>query len=144
METEETGFLPPVPPPPPLPVHKSAEPSFTSQPRPMPHPGWGFYPYYDYMFLTGQYPPGTVTHASSSFEQGRDHWQDVHYVRDHYPQNPRPVPQAEPIKDHSAALPPVLPYGEGAAAPGLPWSSLGRPSQPPGRHVDRNRVKGGY
>lgn len=152
METEEMGFLPP---PPPLPVHNAAGPSFTSEPRPMPHPmphpvprpGWGFYPYYDYMFLTGQYPPGTVTHASSSFEQGRDHWQDVHYVRDHYPQNPGPVQQPEPVKGLSAPpqgseapLPPVVPYG-GAAVPGEPWSSHGRPAQPPARAVDYNRVK---
>lgn len=32
---------------------------------------WVDYPF-DYMFLTGQYPPGTVSHAVISLEQGRD------------------------------------------------------------------------
>ncbi|XP_047429961.1 uncharacterized protein LOC124999199 isoform X2 [Mugil cephalus] len=68
---------------------------------------WGSYPYYDYMFLLGQYPPGTVTHFSSSLEQGRDNWHDIHYIRYFYPAGPglqqvqtfpaqgvKPVPQS--------------------------------------------------
>ncbi|CAJ1058632.1 DNA-directed RNA polymerase II subunit RPB1-like isoform X2 [Xyrichtys novacula] len=47
---------------------------------------WGVHPYYDYMFMTGQYPPGTITHSASSYEQGRDHFQDVHYQRYYIPQ----------------------------------------------------------
>ncbi|KAI3364519.1 hypothetical protein L3Q82_011299 [Scortum barcoo] len=38
---------------------------------------WTEYPYpnpFDYMFLAGQYPQGT--HYSSSFELGKDHWQE--------------------------------------------------------------------
>ncbi|XP_067427709.1 uncharacterized protein [Thunnus thynnus] len=83
-ETEDTGFQPPPPG-----VQVSAEQGFTSEPQPS-GLGRGLvgYPHYDYMFLTGQYPPGTVTHYSSSFEQGRDHWQDAHYIRYHYPSSP--------------------------------------------------------
>ncbi|XP_071313719.1 mucin-1-like [Trachinotus anak] len=134
-ETEEQGFLPP-PPPPPFPVHESSGESYTSPPRPVPGPGgrWGFYPYYDYMFLTGQYPPGTVTHASSSFEQGADHWQDAHYVRDYFPQTPGPV-EPEAFSGDLAApqrfqepQPPVKTgYGQGGSAAG---SSRGQSVQP--------------
>lgn len=57
-------------------------------PHPVP-PHWGFYPYYyDYRFITGQYPPGTYTHASASFEHGRDAWQDVHYLQENVPFEP--------------------------------------------------------
>ncbi|XP_051792569.1 uncharacterized protein LOC127530257 isoform X2 [Acanthochromis polyacanthus] len=47
-------------------------------------PGFGlpWYPYYDYHFLTGQYPPGTVSHFSTSYEQGKDYFHDNHYVRE--------------------------------------------------------------
>ncbi|TMS17196.1 hypothetical protein E3U43_001265 [Larimichthys crocea] len=81
-ETEDQGYMPPPPPP----MLVSSEQSYTSPqgytslPQPQAR-GWGPYPYYDYMFLTGQYPPGTVTHSSSSYEQGHDSWQDSHYVR---------------------------------------------------------------
>ncbi|XP_077367582.1 uncharacterized protein LOC144010933 [Festucalex cinctus] len=41
-----------------------------------------YVPYpFDYRFLTGQYPPGTATHFSSSFERGRNYNQDVHYEK---------------------------------------------------------------
>ncbi|XP_039650082.1 uncharacterized protein LOC120555463 [Perca fluviatilis] len=43
------------------------------------------YPSYDYMFLSGLYPPGTYTYTSNSFEQGRDSWEDAHYTKDNYP-----------------------------------------------------------
>lgn len=88
-ETEDQGYMPPPPPP----MLVSSEQSYTSPqgytslPQPQAR-GWGPYPYYDYMFLTGQYPPGTVTHSSSSYEQGHDSWQDSHYVR-YYDQVPQ-------------------------------------------------------
>lgn len=47
--------------------------------------GWGSYPF-DYIFLTGQYPVGTLSHYSSNFEQGTDHYHDVHYAN-YYPLN---------------------------------------------------------
>lgn len=86
-ETTEQGFMPP-------PVKRFAGRGRTSPPRPefggyLPFPLY----YYDFRFLTGQYPPGTYTHASNSYEQGRDSWQDAHYVRDYVPLNPRPVRQ---------------------------------------------------
>ncbi|XP_044024714.1 uncharacterized protein LOC122862907 isoform X2 [Siniperca chuatsi] len=82
-ETEELGFQPPPPG-----VQVAAGYASTSQLQPSGLGAiWVEYPY-DYMFLTGQYPPGTVSHFSSSFEQGRDHWQDTHYKRDYYPAYP--------------------------------------------------------
>lgn len=41
-----------------------------------------------YGFLTGQFPPGTVSHFQSDYETGRDHWGEVHYERYHFPQYP--------------------------------------------------------
>lgn len=68
---------------------------------------WGVHPLYDYMFMTGQYPPGTITHSASSLEQGSDNFADVHYQRYYIPQYtvqelsiqapPRPV-AAAPVK----------------------------------------------
>lgn len=88
-ETTEQGFMPP-----PVPVKRFAGRGKTSPPRPE---FGGYFPfplyYYDYRFLTGQYPPGTYTHASNSYEQGRDSWQDAHYVRDYIPLDPGPVRQ---------------------------------------------------
>lgn len=114
-ETEEQGFMPPPP------MMASAGQDFTSQPRP--YPGHrGFYPYYDYMFLTGQYPPGTVSHASSSYEHGHDSWQDSHYVRDYAPYNPGPS-QTETFTDSAAPQSfqapeqPVAGYSKGDAHP---------------------------
>lgn len=93
QETEEQGYLPP---PPPLPMmSESAGQGYASLPQPQP---WDFYPYYDYMFLTGQYPPGTYSHASRSYEQGHDSWQDLHYVREHT----GPAEQPETITDTAA------------------------------------------
>ncbi|XP_056899859.1 basic proline-rich protein-like isoform X2 [Takifugu flavidus] len=78
-ESDEQGQFP-------HPPHIFASPKMvsSSMPHPLPPrpvlPQWGFYPYYyDYRFITGQYPPGTYTHASANFEHGRDAWQDVHY-----------------------------------------------------------------
>ncbi|XP_028296117.1 uncharacterized protein LOC114458069 [Gouania willdenowi] len=69
-------------------------------------PGPYWYPYYDWMFLTGQYPPGTVSHFSSSFEQGKDDWQDSNYDKHYHsvptgrviPTYPKPVQQ---VKDEA-------------------------------------------
>ncbi|GLD59615.1 uncharacterized protein AKAME5_001160200 [Lates japonicus] len=85
-ETEEQGFQPP----PPV-VHAVGGPTVgrhASPGLPSDQGHYNPYPYYDYRLLTGQYPPGTYTHFSSSFEQGRDYWEDSHYLRYHYPANP--------------------------------------------------------
>lgn len=124
-ETQEQGS-PPAPPYLPVAEYNAAEYSVTPQRHPA-YPYWGFYPYYyDYMFLTGQYPPGTLDYASSSYEHGRNSWQDVHYVREHTPSNPGPVGDAEPftgtVADQNNAFPrqsvkaPVA-YWQGGALP---------------------------
>ena len=78
-ETEEQGFVPQAP------GTKMAEAS-TSTVKHESGPGRNFLEYpYDYMFLTGQYPPGTVAHYSRSYEQGSDHFQDTHYIKYNYP-----------------------------------------------------------
>lgn len=48
---------------------------------------WGSpYPSFDFLFLTGQYPAGTVSHFSQDYEQGRDYSHSTHYLKDHpYP-----------------------------------------------------------
>ncbi|KAM7417624.1 hypothetical protein PAMA_017318 [Pampus argenteus] len=134
METEKQGFLAP----PPMPV--SASQGFTSQPLSNPSMGgsWGPYLYYDYNFLTGQYPPGTFSHFSSSNEQGSDKWQDLHYRRYYYTYNPSPTQQLEtPAVPQSFEGPwspvksPVMaPYGQGGAAAGLHAPSGGDFMQP--------------
>ncbi len=84
-ETEEQGFLPP----PPGTQALSGQDSTSERQSLGPGRIWAELPYpYDYMFLTGQYPPGTITHSSSSFEQGTDYWHDTHYVRDYFPASP--------------------------------------------------------
>lgn len=149
-QTEEQGFLPP---PPPLPMSASAGQDFAphrSEPE-----RWGPYPYYDYMFLTGQYPPGTVTYASQSNEQGRDSWQDVHYVRDYISYNPGPMDQVETSTGAFSAPqtfaapiqpvqgPAVAGYGPGGAQPALQPAS-GNFMQP-GRFAAPTRSHaGGY
>ncbi|XP_037635261.1 uncharacterized protein LOC119493846 isoform X10 [Sebastes umbrosus] len=73
------------------------------------------------MFVTGQYPPGTVTHTTTSYEQGRDHWQDVHYVRD-APHYPAPAQQIETFTgdftDPESLEDPVAGSGQGDAQTG--------------------------
>ena len=110
-ETEDQGFYPSsgagV-----APMQASAGLAFTSQPQPGPSMAghWGPYPYYDYMFITGQYPPGTYTDFSASYEQGHDNWEDAHYRRYYPAQETSAVPQIfEPVK---------APHGKGVAAPG--------------------------
>lgn len=116
-ETEEQGFFPS--------MQKSAGQGFTSQPQPEFVGGsWGTFPY-DYMFLTGQYPAGTVSHFSSSNEQGNDNWQDIHYVRYHYPYNTSPAQQTETAVTYPSApvkSPMMAAYGQGGAAAGAPAS----------------------
>lgn len=131
-ETEEKGFMPPPPP-----MMEAAGQVANSQP--LPYPGyWGFYPYYDYMFLTGQYPPGTVSHASSSYVHGQDSWHDSHYVRDYAPRNPGSAKQLKTSKKSAAPqsieapAQPVRGYRQGnapaspgtAVQPGL-WHKAG-------------------
>lgn len=103
-ESEEQGS-PPVPPHfPPVPHVLTPEggTSSTSILRPGP-PYWGFYPYYyDYRFLTGQYPPGTYTHSSASFNRGRDGSLDIHYLRENPPSRAEPV-QTSDTSVYSAA-----------------------------------------
>ncbi|GLD67378.1 leucine-rich repeat extensin-like protein 1 [Lates japonicus] len=122
-ETEDQGYMPP--PLPPMPM--SAEPSFTSPPRPGPGVGggWGGYPYFDYRLLYGDYPPGTYTHSSSNFEQGADHWYDDHYIR-YDPYDPAPEPQTFAAPQHSEA--PKTPVK--AAGLGSSPGSFRQPTRP--------------
>ncbi|XP_042338483.1 translation initiation factor IF-2-like [Plectropomus leopardus] len=143
-ETEELGSLPP--PPPPYAMDEEPTPEgYTSEPRPDPNMGAGYWlPYpYDMMFLTGQYPPGTYTHSSSSYEQGRDHWQDDHYVRYHDPYSGPAQQMVIPTGD-SAALesyedpntPVMAGYGQGGSYGGF--------GQPGHSQAVGHSVKGGY
>ncbi|XP_040030946.2 uncharacterized protein LOC120818159 [Gasterosteus aculeatus] len=81
METEQRGSRPP----PPFFGPASAGQGFAGPLQPNTNIGLGFdffpSPYYDYMFLTGQYPPGTFSHTSSSYNQGRDYYEDIQYER---------------------------------------------------------------
>ncbi|XP_054454062.1 trithorax group protein osa-like [Anoplopoma fimbria] len=137
-ETEETGLYPPPPPLPPYVAQESAGQGFIYQPQPNSYisGSWDYYPYYDFMFLTGQYPPGTVSHFSSSYEQGRDYWQDGHYVRDYAPYNSAPEQQMETFTGDFAAPqssmdpnPVMAGYGHGGEQAG-PAASRGVFRQP--------------
>ncbi|XP_037635259.1 uncharacterized protein LOC119493846 isoform X8 [Sebastes umbrosus] len=90
------------------------------------------------MFVTGQYPPGTVTHTTTSYEQGRDHWQDVHYVRD-APHYPAPAQQIETFTgdftDPESLEDPVAGSGQGDAQAG---SGKG------GAHYGQGGAQAGY
>ncbi|XP_039995154.1 uncharacterized protein LOC120796406 [Xiphias gladius] len=44
-----------------------------------------------YLFLTGQLPPGTVSHFQSDYETGSDHWDEDHYERYHFPIAQSPI-----------------------------------------------------
>ncbi|TNN65319.1 hypothetical protein EYF80_024473 [Liparis tanakae] len=111
-------------------------------PDPFPCPFSGPYPTFDFMFLTGQYPPGTVSHASNSYEQGRDYWEDVHYVRDG---QASPQQQMEPLTGDSAAPQSVKdpnPLMAGYGQAGRPAPSHGGFRQPANRQAGgRNQVK---
>lgn len=43
-----------------------------------------------YLFMTGQLPPGTFSHASLSHEAGGNHYGEAHYERFGYPTGPQP------------------------------------------------------
>lgn len=93
-ETEEAGYASQQ-------ASYEAENAGGSFPVPMPFGydlEWIPYPYYDYLFLTGQYPPGTLTHFSSSLEQGRDNWHDSHYLRYYYPASPSIQQESVPVQ----------------------------------------------
>ncbi|XP_034756495.1 uncharacterized protein LOC117961726 [Etheostoma cragini] len=91
-ETKEGGSLPPPPPPPVYPAPPS--PGFSGglvTQGVVPYPLQ--YPSYDFLFLTGQYPQGTYTQTSKSFEQGRDTWENAHYTGDNAPRTQQAVKQ---------------------------------------------------
>ncbi|XP_059928233.1 uncharacterized protein LOC132472565 [Gadus macrocephalus] len=105
-ETQERGN----PPPPPPPWFAGNTEVFNSPPAQeasMPSSPYGYYYPYDFMFVTGQYPPGTYAQASSSFEKGGDEFIENHYVRYEYPDGPG--------KEH-----PMQPY------PGDAWHGMGK------------------
>ncbi|XP_015255243.1 PREDICTED: uncharacterized protein LOC107101022 [Cyprinodon variegatus] len=54
------------------------------------------YPEFDYMLIYGLYPPGTYSTFSQHHEKGKEHSQEVHYLKEHgldSPQNPEPGQQ---------------------------------------------------
>ncbi|XP_030596035.1 uncharacterized protein LOC115787453 [Archocentrus centrarchus] len=75
---------------------------------------WGNpYPYFDFMFLTGQYPVGTVSHFSQNYEQGRDYAHSTHYLKDQpfYPsfdQQIVTIPGGQSLQNPSLYTSPVL------------------------------------
>ncbi|XP_062267729.1 uncharacterized protein LOC133973721 [Platichthys flesus] len=138
-ETEERG----IPPPPPGvavadgPVPNSDLPSVTGE-------GWVVYPYpIDYMLRMGRYPPGTLSHFTNSFEQGRDSWQDSHQIRYYYPANPRPL-QAETIPtDYGAPLSnkrPSQPVKQSTGSAGYGQTSAVNGQNLPYRRVGSSRM----
>ncbi|KAJ3599609.1 hypothetical protein NHX12_033565, partial [Muraenolepis orangiensis] len=102
-ETQERGS----PPPPPYPYVGDAGPQAL-----MPMGGsFGYFYPYDWRLLTGQYPPGTYTHVSSSLERGRDDWQENHYLGYDYPASPQEEQQFQTFpstSDQSFQLPALL------------------------------------
>ncbi|XP_029966336.1 uncharacterized protein LOC115402053 [Salarias fasciatus] len=68
---------------------------------------YSVYPYYDFLFLTGQYPPGTVSHFSSNFEQGKDFWHDTHYNKYYLPRDSdgQQVKAVPPVKQQTGLWP---------------------------------------
>lgn len=138
----------------PPPMKGSAGQGFVSQPQPEFGRLGGYPHYYDYMFLTGQYPPGTVSHASSSYEHGRDSWQDNHYVRYYYPYNPGPAQQIETFTDSAApqrfeaprqpVKSPLAGYRQGGAQPFLPAPYSTNAMQPGWFEAPTHSQAGGY
>lgn len=93
-ETEEKGTRPQPPTP-------FAATGYISQPR---QDFGGYLPYYyDYRFLTGQYPRGTYTHSSISHTHGLNNWRDAHYVREYYASRPERQSQtsSDPAVSHN-------------------------------------------
>ncbi|XP_037635257.1 pupal cuticle protein 36a-like isoform X6 [Sebastes umbrosus] len=99
------------------------------------------------MFVTGQYPPGTVTHTTTSYEQGRDHWQDVHYVRD-APHYPAPAQQIETFTgdftDPESLEDPVAGSGQGDAQAGSGQGDAQAGSGKGGAHYGQGGAQAGY
>ncbi|XP_042357995.1 formin-like protein 20 [Plectropomus leopardus] len=97
-ETEEQGFLPP-PPPPPYAAKPEEEPAALAPEEAIEQPVAQLMPpkpNLRYLFLTGQFPPGTYTHYQSNYETGRDHWDEAHYEKYHYPDVQSPaIPQTQ-------------------------------------------------
>ncbi|XP_037635260.1 uncharacterized protein LOC119493846 isoform X9 [Sebastes umbrosus] len=99
------------------------------------------------MFVTGQYPPGTVTHTTTSYEQGRDHWQDVHYVRD-APHYPAPAQQIETFTgdftDPESLEDPVAGSGQGDAQAGSGQGDAQTGSGKGSAHYGQGGADAGY
>ncbi|KAL6117618.1 uncharacterized protein ACO6RY_15364 [Pungitius sinensis] len=142
-ETEQQGGQPQPPIPPPFIAQESAGQGFAGPLQPVPNPGYGvgFLPFpYDYVFLTGQYPPGTFIHTSSNYDHGSDYWEDVRYERPGREQPVAPVGgfQSPPrIKGPNPLMAGYRPVGGKVG----PASSHGGFRQPPG---GRNQVKVTY
>lgn len=132
-ETEEQGshprhqgFFPPQLPPPGL--EALSEVSASEPQRFLPNRGWIWYPFpYDHMLLTGQYPPGTVSHFSSNFEQGNNHWHNTHYIRDNY-HNGYVAPKPESIVYGPSGAGIKYPQDTGFGPQGS-YSQVGAPEQ---------------
>ncbi|XP_020489144.2 uncharacterized protein [Labrus bergylta] len=115
-----------------------AQPEFTSVVQP-PFPGrsWPFLPYpYDYMFMTGQYPPGTFTHSSQSSEQGANQWQDSHYIRYRFPstQQAESVPELQAPQTYNQ---PSQPVAQSTGGVYYPYQGVGQGSSTGGHGMSK-------
>ena len=99
-ETQERG-APPPPPPPYAAAVGPAESSLSPRVPMMPHGSLGYFYPYNWMLITGQYPPGTYTHSSSSVEHGGNDWQENHYIGYDYPAE-EPAQQMQSFPSGSA------------------------------------------
>ncbi|XP_023145539.1 uncharacterized protein LOC111581556 [Amphiprion ocellaris] len=89
-ETEDQGFTP-------GPPHMSAQLSSAFSPegdfmQPFSQPLEPFGPNLFDLFLSGQHPPGTLSHFQTEYENGGDHQDDVHYERYNFPDYQTLVP----------------------------------------------------
>ncbi|XP_047458472.1 extensin-2-like [Mugil cephalus] len=83
-ETEDQGFRPPSY----AEVGVSTSESSSSghvQPVPQHLTSFGPNRHHYFLFLSGQLPPGTLSHFLMENENGADHWNEVYYERYHYP-----------------------------------------------------------
>nr|XP_019947101.1 PREDICTED: uncharacterized protein LOC109632318 [Paralichthys olivaceus] len=138
-ETEEQGI-----PPPPAGVAVADGPVTNGELKSVPGGGWVVYPYpIGYMFLTGRYPPGTLSHSRNSFEKGRDSWHDTHNIRYYYPANPSTL-QAETIPTDSAVPQsmkwPSQPVKQSAGSAGYGQSGAVNGQNQPYRRVGFSRM----
>lgn len=91
-EVEDQGLLPPYSAPPKaykLPV-ASPEDEFAPEESER-FVSRGYQPNLYQLFMTGQLPPGTLSHFRSDYETGGDHWGEVHYERYYYPEAEQPA-----------------------------------------------------